>query len=155
MKKFPENKIKEICESLITERKKNRKVESLLSMPEIIFSENDFKMIYTIMNKPNYITNNITTSEIIELNNEFENTLNLKGKIVLIKNADPGFDWIFTKEINGLITKYGGAASHMAIRCAEFNIPAAIGCGEIIYKKSCEAKSICLNCNESKIEFIQ
>ena len=28
---------------------------------------------------------------------------------------------------------YGGANSHIAIRCAEFNIPAAIGCGERIY----------------------
>ena len=28
---------------------------------------------------------------------------------------------------------YGGANSHMAIRCAEFNIPAAIGCGTLIY----------------------
>ena len=36
---------------------------------------------------------------------------------------------IYSKNI-GLITKYSGANSHMAIRCAEFGIPAAIGCGE-------------------------
>ena len=49
----------------------------------------------------------------------------------MIESADPGYDWIFTHDIKGLITKYGGAASHMAIRCAEFNLPAAIGSGEI------------------------
>ena len=31
------------------------------------------------------------------------------------------------KKIKGLITKYGGVNSHMAIRCAELSVPAAIG----------------------------
>ena len=57
-----------------------------------------------------------------------ENIAKLEGKIVLIENADPGYDWIFSQNIIGLITKYGGANSHMAIRCAEFGVPAAIGC---------------------------
>ena len=37
--------------------------------------------------------------------------------IVLIENADPGYDWIFSKNIKGLITKNGGINSHMSIRC--------------------------------------
>ena len=58
------------------------------------------------------------------------NSINIKldRKIVLIENADPGLIGYF-QNIAGLITKYG-ANSHMAIRCAEFDIPAAIGCGE-------------------------
>ena len=47
-------------------------------------------------------------------------TNSLRNKIVLIEGADPGFDWIFSQNIAGLITKYGGANSHMAIRSAEF-----------------------------------
>ena len=39
-------------------------------------------------------------------------------------------DYLFSKNIGGLITCYGGANSHMAIRCAELGIPAVIGCGE-------------------------
>ena len=61
-------------------------------------------------------------------NNDFKKKID--KKIVLIENADPGFDWIFNKKIIALITKYGGANSHMAIRCNELKIPAAIGCGE-------------------------
>ena len=38
-------------------------------------------------------------------------------------------------KIKGLITKYGGVNSHMAIRCAELSVPAAIGVGEVIYNK--------------------
>ena len=53
----------------------------------------------------------------------------MENKIVLIENADPGFDWIFTKKIKSFATQYGGSNSHMAIRAAELNIPAVIGCG--------------------------
>ena len=53
-------------------------------------------------------------------------------KIVLIENADPGFDFLFSYKIKGLITKYGGANSHMAIRCMELGLPAIIGSGDKI-----------------------
>ena len=58
----------------------------------------------------------------------------IKNKIVLIENADPGYDFIFTYGIKGFISKYGGANSHMAIRCLELGIPAIIGIGEKIFK---------------------
>jgi phosphohistidine swiveling domain-containing protein len=51
------------------------------------------------------------------------------GVIVLAEAADPGHDWIFGRQIGGLVTAYGGANSHMAVRCAELGIPAAIGVG--------------------------
>jgi hypothetical protein len=34
------------------------------------------------------------------------------GKIVLIENANPGFDGIFSRQIGVLIKKYGGANLH-------------------------------------------
>ena len=58
-------------------------------------------------------------------------TRNLAGAIVCIPGADPGYDWIFSQGIAGLITAFGGANSHMAIRAAELGIPAVIGAGEI------------------------
>jgi len=74
----------------------------------------------------------------------------LKNKIVLLENGDPGFDWIFTRNIAGLITKYGGVASHMSIRCAEFGIPAAIGCGTL-FDSLLSASQIQLDCKFNKI----
>lgn len=59
--------------------------------------------------------------------------VDLAGEIVCIENADPGFDWIFTRNIAGLVTRFGGANSHMAIRCAEYGLPAAIGAGERLF----------------------
>ena len=51
----------------------------------------------------------------------------------------------------GLITKYGGMGSHMAIRCAELNIPAAIGCGHKIFDSIPKHLLLTLNCYEGKI----
>ena len=75
----------------------------------------------------------------------------LSGKIVVVSKADPGYDWIFGYNIGGLITQYGGAASHMAIRCAEFGIPAAIGCGEKIYSYVSGLNYLEIDCKNGKI----
>ncbi len=82
--------------------------------------------------KPNFISNKKTISKSTYILKE---SSNLNNKIILIENADPGYDWLFSKGISGLITKYGGANSHMAIRSAEIGIPAAIGVGEILFDK--------------------
>ena len=46
---------------------------------------------------------------------------------IFIEYADPGFDFIFYHNIKGVVTKYVGSNSHMAIRCMELGIPAVIG----------------------------
>lgn len=70
----------------------------------------------------------------------------LRGAIVCIESADPGYDWIFTRGIAGLVTRYGGANSHMAIRCAEYGLPAAIGCGEMLFEAAAGSESLSLDC---------
>ena len=72
----------------------------------------------------------------------------------MLENADPGFDFIFSFKISGLITKYGGANSHMTIRCNELNIPAAIGCGETIFEQIKQSKKINLNCKNLVIRVL-
>ena len=77
----------------------------------------------------------------------------IKGKIIIIPNADPGFDWIFSHDIAGLITQYGGANSHMAIRCAELGIPAAIGIGDKLYESLHEGR-LMLDCQKGRFEYV-
>ena len=81
-------------------------------------------------------------------------TEELSGKIVVLEKADPGYDWIFTHGIAGLVTKYGGAASHMTIRCAEFRIPAAIGCGELLYARVARSERVRLDCLNRRIDVV-
>lgn len=95
---------------------------------------------------PNFITQKSVSALISDLSDT-----NLEGKIVLIKSADPGFDYLFTKNIAGLITCYGGANSHMAIRASELGLPAAIGVGEENFSKFLSAKRIKLDCESGQI----
>ena len=93
------------------------------------------------------ITGNIVHIEKIT-NAKFDN------KIVCIASADPGYDYIFSKKIRGLITMFGGINSHMAIRCSELGIPAAIGVGERLFKEIVNSKTIRLNTATEKIDII-
>ena len=68
------------------------------------------------------------------------------GVIVGIKNADPGFDYLFALGISGLSTAYGGPNSHMAIRASEFGIPAVIGIGGEQFKLLKNGRAIAIDC---------
>ena len=107
-------------------------------------------MASILISKPNFITENIVTSKIFHLKKE-QNISKISGRIILIENADPGFDWIFNYKIKGLITKYGGVNSHMSIRCHELNIPAAIGVGEESFDKLISGNKVILNCKEKNL----
>ena len=95
---------------------------------------------------PNFVTNKSVDSAIKLVGPQDPFDLELTNRIVCIENADPGYDWVFAKNINGLITKFGGVNSHMSIRCAELGLPAAIGCGEMLFDEIIEKGTVELNC---------
>lgn len=98
---------------------------------------------------PNYVGIGSASGSVVQLEANSPTSVNIKNMIVCIENADPGFDWIFTKGPKALITRFGGANSHMAVRCAEFGLPAAIGCGDLVYQRVVAAKSVEINCAEN------
>ena len=147
----PEKEIAKKWKQLIQTRLKERDLNDSLVLPPVIFSERDFDIISYYSSRPNFITQKIVQGKLINIShNQFKQDMLLKGRIILLESGDPGYDWIFTKGSIGLITKYGGVASHMAIRSAEFGLAAAIGCGDLFNKiKSCH--SVILNCRSKKI----
>ena len=66
----------------------------------------------------------------------------------------PGYDYLFSKNIGGLITCYGGSNSHMAIRCAELAIPAAIGCGERLFAKCRKANILEIDAANKQVKIL-
>ena len=125
-----------------------REVYKRISLPPLLFSKDDLYIVKSFMSKPNYITNKKIHGETTDLNSD------ITDKIVVIERADPGYDWIFSKDIKGLVTCYGGVASHMSIRCAEFGIPAMIGCGKEIFNHIKNSKNIYIDCESEKYEIV-
>lgn len=126
--------------------KENHLISSAIRLPQIMIDKSDVHVIPFFVSHPNFITIKSVTSTCFHLISEIEDPV-LENQIVLIEGADPGFDWIFSQNIAGLITKYGGANSHMAIRCAEFGIPAAIGCGEQRFDRILKSNKVHLDCS--------
>ncbi len=140
-----EGTIEERLRLIAEEEAERHVISAAIRLPQVLFDEAGVHVVPFQVSHPNFITHKKITAACILLTVGEPAPL-LTGKIVLIENADPGFDWIFAQQIGGLITKYGGANSHMAIRCAEFGIPAAIGCGEQRFEVFINANQLLLDC---------
>lgn len=136
--------------ALIQERHHAFRLNRSILLPEVILSSASIDIIPVYEARPNFITSKRAAGEVVLL--EEEDSADISGKIVVVPQADPGYEWIFTKGIKGFITQYGGAASHMAIRCAEFDIPAAIGCGARIYHMVSKMNYLELDCKNGTIQ---
>lgn len=142
--------LKETWGNRIQERHEAFRRNRSVLLPEIILSSNSIDVIPVYEARPNFITGKRVAGEVVLL--EEDDSADINGKIVVVPQADPGYEWIFTKHIKGFITKYGGAASHMAIRCAEFDIPAAVGCGAKIYHAVSQMNYLELDCKNGTIQ---
>ncbi len=133
---------KKIITASIERRKKRFSDTKNINLPAIITDPENVFCFYELESQPNYVTQNKVSGEIEILE---DGDKDISGRIVMIPSADPGYDWIFSHKISGLITKYGGVNSHMAIRAAELGIPAVIGAGKYyeIWKKN---EKIILDC---------
>lgn len=135
----------------VAEREAERHaLTSAIRLPQVLFDEAGVHVVPFQVSQPNFISGLKITAEVVNLDARYT-VPSLAGKIILIENADPGYDWIFAQRIAGLVTKYGGANSHMAIRCAEFGIPAAIGCGEQRFEAFVQASRLSLDCSAGLI----
>jgi phosphohistidine swiveling domain-containing protein len=126
-------------------------ITQALRLPFLITATSDVDVVPLLKSRPNFITTKAVQAPLVLLTGRELKFPDLCGKIILIEGADPGFDWIFAHRIAGLITKHGGANSHMAIRCAELDLPAAIGCGEQLFTRFCQAAEVKLDCASEHI----
>ena len=153
-KKLSKNSLINKWRKKIKSQQANKTIFENFVLPPLIISKNDFNIISYPIAKPNFVTNKKLFSNLIRID-DINDITELENNIILLENADPGYDWIFSHNLSGLITKYGGVASHMAIRCAELGLPAAIGCGELLYNQLQYASKIHLDCDNSQIIILE
>lgn len=113
-------------------------------LPQLIVEPSDTMSFEVTNNDPNFVTRKNTIGHVWRYGVD-EGTVD--DKIVFLPNADPGFDWIFTRRIRGFVTQYGGVNSHMAIRSNELGVPAVVGAGEQLYKRWSAATKLEIDCN--------
>lgn len=133
------------------EQGKARYAETLkISLPPLIANPEDVWAFEWPETAPNFITQKQVSAPVVGCDVRRQ----LAGAIVCIPNADPGFDWLFAYPIAGLITAWGGANSHMAIRAGELGLPAVIGAGEVLYRRWSCAQRLHLDCAGRRVEVL-
>jgi len=136
----------------VEHRRRQYQDDETVRLPQLIIGPQDVYRIVEGHTAPNFVTTLRTEGSPACVGpGDTISPPALRGKIVLIESADPGFDWIFGERIEGLITKYGGSNSHMAIRCAEMSLPAAIGVGEPLFEALAVSPRIELSCGEGTV----
>jgi glutamine kinase len=147
--------LEEDLRSISAANQEQHKISTAIRLPQLLFDEAGIYIVPFQVSQPNFITQKSITGSCVMLESDFDANIALKDMIILIEGADPGFDWIFSQNIKALITKYGGANSHMAIRCAEFGIPAAIGCGEQRFEQIMKSNKVSLDCSSGLLTAIE
>lgn len=127
------------------------RIVSAIVLPPLICTSDDMFGFTVPQVRPNFIGTGRVSAILQTVDESARDDIALDGAIVLIQRADPGYDWLFGRNIAGLITAYGGANSHMAIRCAEFGLPAAIGVGDAHFQQLTKARRIDLDCQLQRL----
>ena len=139
-----------LLESVAHGRERHALTRNLV-LPPIIASPDEVFAFHLPPSQPNFITRKSVTAPVASVGDPPES---FAGRILFVPSADPGFDWIFTRDISGFVTQFGGANSHMAIRAGELGIPAVIGAGEALFRRWQTARKLCLDCTNQKVLLI-
>lgn len=127
-------------------------VTQRLRLPPLICDPADVFSFVVAEGTPTFITQRRVTAETVR--GASATPQSIRGRIVLIESADPGYDWMFGHGIAGLVTMYGGSNSHMAIRTAELGIPAVIGCGEPLYRRLSQARRLEIDAASRRVQVL-
>ncbi len=143
--------VREMLFESVAQGRESHALTRNLVLPPIIASPDEVFAFHLPPSQPNFITRKMVTAMVASVNDPPES---FAGRILFVPSADPGFDWIFTRDIGGFVTQFGGANSHMAIRAGELGIPAVIGAGEALFRHWQTARKLCLDCANQKVLLI-
>ncbi len=130
--------------------KEQFRISQAIKLPSLIFDKKDVYFFTVLPEEPNFITFLKVTAPVVT--EDDLDSSDVSGKVVFIRSADPGYDYLFAHGIAGLVTQYGGANSHMAIRCSELLIPAVIGAGEQRFNKWMKYREIIIDAENRSVK---
>lgn len=119
-------------------------------LPNVIIPGMDLRQLTEQSASATYVTTQRVTANIHVLESN-ETHPDITGKLVLIRNADPGYDFLFRAGVAGIVTQNGGPASHMCIRAIEMDTPACIGCGAHAFERLSGSRVAILDCETGRL----
>jgi phosphohistidine swiveling domain-containing protein len=122
-----------------------------LRLSHLLRDAGDLALVRDPLILPTFVTARTVVAPAIVLDGRSLGRQPLERRIVCVESADPGYDWIFTRGIAGFVTCFGGAGSHMAIRCCELDVPAALGVGAATFDRLVSAPTVELRCGERTV----
>lgn len=131
--------------ALVARRRAVATEQGVLRLAPLLRDASDLYAPPALPALPTFVTARTVTAAPVVLHGR-DRGREVAGHIVCIESADPGFDWLFAHPIAGLVTRFGGGNSHMAIRCIEAGVPAALGVGEHLFAILCQAPAVELRC---------
>lgn len=143
----------DILGSSIAANKAEHEISRAIQLPNLLVDPEGIYHFELSGAEPSFVTNGRISAEVVAEIDLYVRPL--QGRIVFIRSADPGFDWIFSKRIGGLVTMMGGGNSHMAIRAAEQGIPAVIGCGEVNFRRWSRAAQLLVDCANRSVAVVR
>lgn len=142
----------ELLKASIEEGRRSYRITQALHLPPLVAAPEDVWSFHLPASQPNFITLKKASGAVLSPGGDRRA---LRGAIVAVPNADPGYDWIFSCGIAGLITMYGGANSHMAIRAGEVGVPAVIGAGQSLYDLWSRAKALEIDAETRRVTVLK
>ena len=142
---------RDVIEESISLGRRRYEITRQINLPPLITAADQVWRFHQPPTEPNFITQRSAIGAV----SGADPALDLDGAIVFLPNADPGFDWVFTRRIAGFVTAYGGANSHMAIRASELGLPAVIGAGEPLYERWVQARRLQIDCLNRQVLVLQ
>ena len=137
----------------ILENKQEYFMNKNIILPDVIKSGKDLFIQEQFTEKLNFISNK-TISDKIYIFNKNKIMKKYEG-IICIENADPGYDFLFEKNIKGFNNKIWWIEfSIWQLGVINLNLPKLIGVGEKNFKNICNHNYMKLNCDQNTIELI-
>jgi phosphohistidine swiveling domain-containing protein len=137
---------------LIARRRARARVCALAELPDVITGVSDLDCFARGLGRANFVGTGKASGPVHTTPNPA--CPPPPGAVIVLESADPGYDWIFAHRPAALVTAYGGANSHMAIRCAELGIPASIGIGPALHASCVAARRLAVDAGGSRVDVL-
>ncbi len=138
------------CRDAIGEAREQAAAVDLIELPDVLVRTSHLLFHESSDEQPLFVTKACVRAPVLVADG-LPDPERVRGTIVLLERADPGYDGLLALGVAGIVTAYGGANSHMAVRCTELQLPAAIGVGREQLRRLASGRAMTLDCGGRRL----